>query len=185
MKTDELDELVRRLKTADSPSIVTMGTFDGVHRGHRALIAAARRHACLCELPLVAVTFSPRPEQLFNPDTALPDICPLPIRIERLHAAGADDVVVIPFSREIAGITYETFARLLVEHLGMRALFVGEDFGLGRRREGTPERLRSLGIEVRTHRLLLNASRSEKVSSSSIRLAIADGLSASQALAAA
>jgi cytidyltransferase-like protein len=185
MKTDELDELVVRLARAEKPSIVTMGTFDGVHRGHQALIAEARRHARQGGLPLVAVTFSPRPEQLFKPDTALPDICSLATRIHRLRAAGADDVVVIPFNRRVAGITYQTFASLLVEHLGMRALFVGADFALGRGREGTPGRLQALGIDVRTHRLLLNASRTEKVSSSGIRLAIAAGASARQALAAA
>jgi riboflavin kinase/FMN adenylyltransferase len=185
MNIDELDELARRLEMAGKPSIVTMGTFDGVHRGHRALIGAARRHAGQCRLPLIAVTFSPRPEQLFNPGSALPDICSLPTRIERLRAAGADDVVVIPFDRRVAGITYRAFARLLVEHLGMRALFVGEDFAFGRGREGTPPRLRALGIDVRTQRILLNASRTEKVSSSSIRLAIAAGASAGRPLAAA
>jgi riboflavin kinase / FMN adenylyltransferase len=185
MKTDELDELVVRLARAQKPAIVTMGTFDGVHRGHQALIAQARRHARVCGLPLVAVTFSPRPEQLFKPDTALPDICSLATRIRRLRAAGADDVVVIPFNRRIAGIRYEMFAALLVEHLGMRALFVGADFALGRGREGTPRRLQALGIDVRTQRLLLNASRTEKLSSSGIRLAIAAGASARQALAAA
>lgn len=185
MRTDELDELVGRLKRTHKPSIVTMGTFDGVHRGHRALIAEARRHARQCELRLVAVTFSPRPELLFHPDTALPDICSLSTRIHRLRGAGVDDVVVLPFNRRIADITYQTFARLLVEHLGMRALFVGEDFAFGRGREGTPGRLQALGIDVRTHRLLLNGSRTEKVSSSGIRLAIAGGASARRALAAA
>lgn len=118
MTTKERDELIGRLKMAESPSIVTMGTFDGVHRGHQALIAAAHRYAREHELPLIAATFSPRPEQLFKPDTALPAICSLPDRIERLRAAGANDVVVIPFNREVASITYETFAHLLVEHLG-------------------------------------------------------------------
>jgi riboflavin kinase/FMN adenylyltransferase len=141
MKTDELDELLRRLEMAEKPSsTVTMGTFDGVHRGHQALISAARRHARRCGLPLIAVTFSPRPEQVFNPDTALPDICALPTRIDRLRAAGADDVVVIPFSRRVADINYERFARLLVEHLGSRVTNPGalgrpiSDLGHGRGR---------------------------------------------------
>jgi riboflavin kinase/FMN adenylyltransferase len=160
-----------------------MGTFDGVHRGHRALIAAASRHARALQLPLVAVTFSPRPQRVFDP-AALPDICSLSNRIERLYSAGANTVLVLPFNRQVAQVDYKDFAALLVHYLQPRALFVGEDFALGRGRAGTPDRLRATGLSVYAHPALPSRDRSRKVSSSDIRELIASGMSAGQALAA-
>jgi riboflavin kinase/FMN adenylyltransferase len=150
-----------------------MGTFDGVHSGHRALIASARRLADERGLPLVAVTFSPRPERLIAPAQALPDLCSIPTRIALLRDAGADDVVVVPFTKVVARISAERFARLLVEDLGLTALCVGEDFALGRERAGDVTTLRTFGLEV-VAVPCVPAADGRKVSSSTLRAAIAD-----------
>ena len=162
------DEIRTLLGGAAVPSVVAIGTFDGVHRGHRALLAAAASAARERDLECVAVTFSPRPDVVWG-RSDLPDICPLDERVARLHRAGADRVVVLPFSREFAGISYEVFAEMLTTGLQMQNLYVGADFALGAGRAGTPDRLRAFGVDVRTIPLVMAADGSEKVSSSSIR----------------
>ena len=170
--TDGVEDEVRRLlRAAGVPSVVAIGTFDGVHRGHRAVLAAAAAEAQNQGLECVAVTFSPRPDVVWG-RSELPDICSLEERVARLHCAGADRVVVLPFSKAFAAIPYDTFADMLTECLQMRMLVVGSDFALGAGRAGTPLKLRALGLNVRTHPLVMVDGASEKVSSSSIRLRI-------------
>jgi riboflavin kinase/FMN adenylyltransferase len=162
------DEVRRLLREAAAPSVVPVGTFDGVHRGHGALLAAAAAAARTRDLRCIAVTFSPRPD-IVRGESALPDICPLAERVARLHRAGADRVVVLPFSKELAAIGYDVFAEMLTTCLLMRTLYVGSDFALGADREGTPAKLREIGLDVRTHPLVMAADGKDKVSSSSIR----------------
>ena len=178
------DSLRLLLRAHAAPSVVTVGTFDGVHRGHRALVRAARTLARRRGLKTIAVTFSPRPEQLFAARTPPPDVCSVDERVRRLRRAGADDVVVVPFDRDVAGIGHVDFAAMLVFELGMRALYVGEDFGLGAGRAGTPEVLRRLGLEVHCHALVPNAAGTAKASSTSVRQAMARGADPAHALAA-
>src|SRR6202035_6091188 len=83
------------LRAHRAPCAVTMGTFDGVHAGHRSLVAATRRLAVGQGLDVVAVTFAPRPERYFADGAVLPDLCSIDERISRLRAAGADRVVVL------------------------------------------------------------------------------------------
>jgi riboflavin kinase / FMN adenylyltransferase len=167
--TDEIEDQVRRrLNAVGSPSVVVVGTFDGVHRGHRSLLAAASRAARTEDLACIAVTFSPRPDVVWG-RSALPDICSLKERVERLKRAGADEVVVLPFSKAFAAIPYRVFAEMLTDCLQMRALHVGSDFALGADRIGTPLKLRAIGLDVWTHPLVMAACDGQKVSSSSIR----------------
>src|SRR3954452_2468760 len=170
---------------AARPCIAVIGTFDGVHHGHRELLRSARRLAAQRDLALIAVTMNPRPDVLKSGGEALPDVCSLHERIVRLHWAGADDVVVVPFTLETAALTYADFCALLTEELGARAIYVGEDFALGRGREGTPELLRELGIDVHTHALVPSVSATGKASSTNVRNAIARGVDPRRALAAA
>ncbi|MCW3038806.1 MAG: ribF [Solirubrobacterales bacterium] len=172
------------LRGAAGPCVVTMGTFDGVHHGHRALVRSTSALASARGLATVAVTLARRPEQVFRPD-ALPEICSLPERVARLRAAGADRVVILPFDRTVAALDYRVFAALLTDELQMRTLVVGEDFAFGHRRLGTPARLRELGIDVVEHPLIPNAAGTGKASSSAIRAAVAAGVPMDSAVAAA
>jgi riboflavin kinase/FMN adenylyltransferase len=155
-----------------APCVVTAGTFDGVHCGHRALVAHAAREARARGVQLTAVTFTPRPDAVRRPP-GLPDLCSVGERIQRLRRAGAHDVVVVPFDRALMGMPAAAFVAHLSDDLGMRALCVGEDFALGRAREGDVPALRALGVDVVTVALLQEAGRGGKISSSALRARLA------------
>ncbi|MEM7499393.1 MAG: bifunctional riboflavin kinase/FAD synthetase [Pseudomonadota bacterium] len=121
-----------------------LGNLDGVHRGHQALIAAAR--AARPGAPLAAITFEPHPRRLFQPDAP-------PFRLtddaerERLLAlAGVERLAVLPFDRALAGMSPGRFAReVLAEGLGVAHLTIGADFRFGRGRAGDAAMLKQLG----------------------------------------
>jgi riboflavin kinase/FMN adenylyltransferase len=128
------------------PSAVTVGKFDGVHIGHRRIIEQLRAVADAEGLETVVVTFDRNPLEVVRPDRA-----PLPLttaehRVELLREAGVDRVVVIPFTKEVAAVPAEEFARrVLLDGLGARVLLVGEDFRFGARGAGDAALLRELG----------------------------------------
>lgn len=164
---------------AARPSIVTVGSFDGVHRGHRLVLdrlAAAARDR---QLRAILVTFSPHPLAVVHP-TAAPALLSVgDEKSEVLVSSGLDEVAIVPFTRELAAYEAEQFVGLvLIERFGMRELFVGHDHGFGRGRSGdlsVLERLgRSRGFAV--HLVPPVAARDgQPVSSTSIRRAIAGG----------
>lgn len=123
-------------------SVVTIGNFDGVHRGHRALLAEARRVAAggrVC-----AFTFDPAPRDVLRPDNGIPRIQRLEDRVRELGSAGADEVVVEPFDLALAARPPEWFAaEILQGRLRAAAVVVGHDFRFGRGRAGDPAGLRA------------------------------------------
>lgn len=127
-------------------SVVSIGVFDGVHRGHRALIAEARRHADRLAMPLIAVTFSPHPMSVVNPSGAPASLATVAHRGDLLREAGADDVSVLHFDEAMASMSPEAFVHeVLVESLAVRLIVVGEDFRFGRAAAGTVGTLGDLG----------------------------------------
>jgi riboflavin kinase/FMN adenylyltransferase len=129
-------------------SVVSIGVFDGVHRGHQAVVARARRHADRLAVPLVVVTFDPHPLAVVRPQAAPLLVAPLGHRLRLLGAAGADGVLVLPFDPERAAQSAPDFvAEVLVGALGARAVVVGEDFRFGYRAAGDVALLRTLGTE--------------------------------------
>lgn len=118
---------------------VAIGNFDGVHLGHRALIARAR--ALAGGGKTVALTFDPHPSAVLAP-TAPRMIASLDRRVELLRAAGADEVEVLPFTRELAALAHDSFIDdIVLGRLGARAIVVGYDFNYGRARSGSTETL--------------------------------------------
>jgi riboflavin kinase/FMN adenylyltransferase len=155
---------------------VAVGVFDGLHRGHHALIARARDLAAGGRC--VAVSFDPHPDLVLAKEfRALPPLTPLPEKQERLAALGVE-LHVLPFTRELAALDPEAFvARHLVTPFAPRWLVVGEDFALGRGRSGNVERLRAIGardgFEVEAVPLLVDGG--EAVSSTRIRALLEGG----------
>jgi riboflavin kinase / FMN adenylyltransferase len=157
---------------------VAVGNFDGVHLGHRALIAAARSQADLLSGPAVAITFDPPPHQLLYPGPVRPPLTTLTERAELMQAAGADHVVILRTSPALLALSPEAFFEdVLVRQLGAKAVVEGHDFRFGRNRAGSNDTLRKLcdaaGIVFEEISQLIYLG--EPVSSSRVRTAILKG----------
>ena len=136
---------------------VAIGTFDGVHRGHRAVIEAA----IATGLRSAVVTFQPHPRAVLGYDVEL--LAPFDRRIELIEEIGPDDLLVVEFTLELSRLPPEEFVRAVLEPLGTRVVVAGEGFRFGSGRRGDLDLLRRLGLDVRPVPLL------EGVSSSRIR----------------
>jgi len=127
-------------------SAVTIGAYDGVHLGHRALLAEMGSRAKDEGLTTVVVTFDRHPATVVRPDSAPSLLCDLDQKLELLESAGVDRTVVIPFDMERANETAEDFVTaVLVEGLDARLVVVGEDFHFGHGRKGNVALLREMG----------------------------------------
>ncbi|HWU24112.1 MAG TPA: bifunctional riboflavin kinase/FMN adenylyltransferase, partial [Nocardioides sp.] len=130
-------------------TVVTIGNFDGMHLGHQHVVRRAREIATQVGADaVVAVTFDPHPIAVLRPEHAPPTLTTMPVRLQLLAAAGVDDVLVIPFSRDIAAWTPEEFIdRIIVGALHAKAVVVGANFRFGNRAAGDCNLLRAAGLE--------------------------------------
>ncbi|WP_378943631.1 bifunctional riboflavin kinase/FAD synthetase [Paracoccus sp. R86501] len=154
---------------------VAMGNFDGVHKGHRAVIDAAR---AVGDAPLGVVTFEPHPRQYFVPDTPPFRLMNPEARANRLARLGVDHLYELPFDAVLAGLTPDAFARqVLADGLGVSHVTVGADFCFGRDRQGTAQTLQDLGRELGfgVSIVPLIGTGDEQYSSTAIRKALTDG----------
>ena len=161
-----------------APSALAIGNFDGVHIGHQALIAAAARWASEHGVKPAVLTFDPHPATVVAPDRVPPLICTLPQRLRLLEAAGALEVIVLPFTEETARLAPNEFVeQIVVNVLNAKAVFVGENFRFGHKQAGTPETLRKLAERYSFVSQFLPPVkfRGEIVSSSLIRRYLAEG----------
>ncbi|WP_312064282.1 bifunctional riboflavin kinase/FAD synthetase [Brevundimonas sp.] len=169
----------RDLPASQRGAAVAVGAFDGVHRGHQAVIASARAAAERLGAPLGVVSFDPHPRRLFQPEAAPFRLMTADQMARALAPLGVDRLYLIPFDREMAGMTDEEFARrVLSEGLGIAHAAVGFDFTFGKGRSGSPEALRtygeSLGFTVSVTDRIDDAS-GLKLSSSAVREALKAG----------
>lgn len=152
-----------------------MGNFDGVHKGHRAVIDTARE---ACDAPLGILTFAPHPRQFFAPDAPAFRLMNAEARANRLARLGVAHLYELPFSAVLAGLTPEAFVNeVLCEGLGVAHVTVGADFCFGKNRAGNAQMLAELGRELGfgvTILPLLGQGGAE-FSSTAIRAALADG----------
>ena len=154
-------------------STIVIGNFDGVHRGHQAVLAQAKAHGGDCTV----LTFDPHPTVVLG-RTPPPRLVTSERRAELLVRHGADDVVIEPFTKELAGTSPEDFVKnLLVGRLGAKAVVVGENFRFGKGRAGDLALLRSLGAEHGFTTLAADVAHDERgpFSSTRARDAIAGG----------
>lgn len=156
-----------------------VGAFDGVHRGHQAVIGAAREAADHLSARLAVVTFEPHPRRWFQPDAAPFRLMTAGQMARALEAQGVERLHVLPFDAEMAAMSDEAFARdVLAGGLGLRHAAVGFDFTYGKGRTGSPEALtrigRGLGFSVSVTERVDDRS-GLKLSSSAVREALAAG----------
>lgn len=143
--------LVRQeLKSSVTPGehALSIGVFDGVHRGHQMLIGRMLDEAKARSLTGGVITFHPHPLSVVRPDVKITYLESLERRVELLRELGTEFVSVLQFTSELQQVSAVDFSRLLVEEAGMRLLVVGEDFRLGRGGEGTVEALTEIGEEL-------------------------------------
>ena len=131
------------------PTVASIGNFDGVHRGHWAILAAARTEARIRGARMVAVTFDPHPMQVLKPEAAPEMLTPTEEKLRLLDEAGVDAVVVLPFDEAMCRMPAREFVQsVLVKRLGVVALHEGMNFRCGHRAEAGMDELRVLGGEL-------------------------------------
>jgi len=159
-------------------STVTVGSFDGVHLGHQAVLREIDRRARAAGRASVLVTFDPHPLEVVNPGAAPPLLTTGPERLEILALSPLDYVLLVRFDRHLASLTPEEFVRgVLLKRCAVRELVIGHDHGFGRGRSGDVDTLRRLG---RSHGFEVDVVPpvdfgGQHVSSSRIRRAVAGG----------
>ena len=180
-------QIFRDLQLVTPPSggsVVTIGAYDGVHLGHRAVIAEVRRRAAEIGAASVVVTFDRHPASIVRPDSAPKLLTDLDQRLELLASTGVDATLVIPFDTDRATETAEEFVQeVLVDCLRVRGVVVGEDFHFGKARRGNVALLKTLGesdgFSVAGIDLVSNDGEPTdgvKVSSTQIRQLLRDGV---------
>ncbi len=159
------------------PSAVTIGKFDGVHRGHQHLVGQLLQRARAERLASVVITLHPHPASVLRPGTPITYLCSLEERVAALRALEVDAVGVLSFTSELAQLSYQEFMALLVDQLEMRLLLLGPDFALGRNRAGSAEALRVLGEErgFLVEEVPMLKQEAAKVGSGAVREALAQG----------
>lgn len=161
-----------------SAAVVALGTFDGVHQGHRAILDTAVRRGRDLGIPPVTCTFDPHPMEVLQPGRAPLPITTLDERLALIAATGIEGTVVIPFTRELAAIEPEAFVKdVLLDELRAREVVVGYNHTFGRGARGTARLLTALGerLGFRVHVAPPYEVDGVPVSSSEIRSALQAG----------
>ncbi|GHE22615.1 bifunctional riboflavin kinase/FAD synthetase [Halomonas urumqiensis] len=158
--------------------VATIGNFDGVHRGHQAILEQCREQARKLQLPVIVVVFEPQPREFFAGDQAPPRLTRLSDKVRLLGDAGVERVLCLPFNDALRSLTAEEFVeKVLIAGLGVRHLVVGDDFRFGCDRRGDFHLLtevgerRGFGVE-HTRTFTLD---DERVSSTRVRTLLASG----------
>ena len=171
-----LDEALSHL-TADRDTAITIGVFDGVHRGHRHLIGRLVEHAQGADSLACVVTFKNHPITVLKPDIRVDFLTDFDERKRLLRQLGVDMVVPIKFDQQLAQLSSQDFLQVLYEKLRMRHLVVGPDFAMGHNRDGSIQTLpgiaRHIGFSFSVVDLMTDPS--GMVKSTTIRRQIAEG----------
>ena len=162
---------------------LTIGNFDGVHRGHQAMLALLQNEARHRGVPTCALTFEPHPRDYFAQKYRKPELAPARIatlrdKLHELRRCGVDQVVVLPFDEALASLSADGFIQqVLVQALGVRYVLVGDDFRFGAQRQGDYALLDAAGAAqgFDVARMMSYEVHGLRVSSSAVREALADG----------
>ncbi len=172
-------ELIRglhNLRERHRGCVLSIGNFDGFHRGHQALIARLREQARRHAVPATVQVFEPTPRELFAPAQAPGRVATLRDKLGQLEAAGVERVLIVRFDRKFAAIPAARYVEeVLVGKLGLRAIVVGEDFRFGRGRSGDLAFLRTATRHFSVEAMRTVDIEGERASSTAVRAALAQG----------
>lgn len=159
------------------PAVVTIGVFDGVHAGHRALLGGTRVAAAEHAARSVALVFEPHPDELVGSRARVPRLAPLAVNLARIEAAGIDHALPLRFDESLRWLTADAFLAALDPAIGLRGLTMGRGSAFGRDRRGTVERMQQLGADRGFRVVVVDPLEvdGEVVSSTRIRAAVAAG----------
>ena len=170
-----LDELAN--KQLRNP-VLTIGNFDGVHKGHLSLFNKVKERAALIDGQSVVMTFEPHPIKVMMPENGPPLITPTQQKLKLMEDSGIDVILCVPFTEEFAGISPQSFVKdLLVDRIGIKEIVVGYDYSFGHKRAGDIDLLKKMGDELgfKVHmvdKILLDET---VVSSTTVRNLVQDG----------
>jgi riboflavin kinase/FMN adenylyltransferase len=168
----------RDVPQAARGAVLAIGNFDGVHRGHQTLLAAAVSKAREIAAPSGALIFEPHPREFFHPEEPHFRLTPLAQKLKIFEALGLDLAIVLAFDAELADLSADAFvAQVLVKAMGARHIVIGHDFFFGKGRGGTPETMREAAQRLGFGLTVVApvAEDGEVFSSSVIRLRLARG----------
>jgi len=174
----QIIEGYRDVPPAARGAVLAIGNFDGVHRGHQALITAALKEARTLGASAGVLIFEPHPREFFHPEEPHFTLTSMPQKLAVFAKLGLDVAVVLPFDRGLSALSADDFiARVLVEGLGVRHVVIGHDFFFGKGRGGTPETMRASAQRLGFGLTVIDpvAAEGEVFSSSAIRLRLAQG----------
>jgi riboflavin kinase/FMN adenylyltransferase len=161
---------------ADRPVALTIGNFDGVHRGHQAMLTRLIEAAEDLRLPSAVMTFDPHPREFFAPHTAPPRLFNLRAKLEFFRAFGIERVYVVRFDGRLASLPADAFVEdVLVSRLAVRWVLVGDDFRFGKGRAGDLTTLRAHARTFSVETMATIAVEDERASSTAVREALARG----------
>ena len=162
--------------SADGPVALTIGNFDGVHRGHQAMLSRLIEAAEDLALPSAVLTFDPHPREFFAPGSAPPPVSSLRSKLEAFAEHGVARTFVARFDQRLASLTPEAFIEdVLVRRLGVRWVLVGEDFRFGKGRAGDIATLRAAAKTFSVEAMRTVSVDNERASSTAVRRALASG----------
>ncbi len=162
---------------AIGPAVITLGVFDGVHRGHRSIAAATRAAARERGVSAVALAFDPAPAEVIRPGTRLPRLLPADLVLRKMREAGVDHAAAVRFDDAVRGLSPEAFLKALQPAIELRGVVMTAGSAFGRDRAGTVDHVAELGRQrgfdvVEAPTVLVGG---EPVSSSRIRAAVGNG----------
>jgi riboflavin kinase/FMN adenylyltransferase len=163
-------------KSSDAPLALTIGNFDGVHRGHQAMLTRLIEGAEDLRLAPAVLTFEPHPREFFAPDSAPPRLSTLRSKLEMFRAFGVATTIVARFNAKLASLSPESFVHEVLEKgLNARWVLVGDDFRFGKGRGGDLALLRSKARQFSVEGMRTVAVDAERASSTAVRAALAAG----------
>lgn len=177
-------KIIERIDNITEPiynAVITIGNFDGVHKGHRALFQKAIKKATEIKGTSVVITFQPHPLRVLKIKNPPPQITRYEQKISLIARAGIDVLIVIPFNEAFAELSPESFVEeLLVSKIGMKAIIVGQDYAFGKNRKGDINLLKTLGLKYGYDVLVadwinMSEDNAKRISSTRIRNFVQEG----------